>query len=184
MAGDRSASGAGLGASGALCMITTVFLFQTLLENFFYKASYFDEAIAALFLAGFFLLVVFGAQSYRSTVGGQNRNMQSRALLSYLSTTVKGYDAEGAVGIDEDAEVGKVLILREGRSGYALRIYRADGMLVEDYARTDAGLRPEDAQVIGETAVFDPVLTADGLLTVSCDAGKVLLHLRSEGAGT
>ena len=73
--------------------------------------------IAALFLAGFFLLVVFGAQSYRSTVGGQNRNMQSRALLSYLSTTVKGYDAEGAVGIDEDAEVGKVLILREGRSG-------------------------------------------------------------------
>lgn len=140
--------------------------------------------IAALFLAGFFLLVVFGAQSYRSTVGGQNRNMQSRALLSYLSTTVKGYDAKGAVGIDEDAEVGKVLILREGRSGYALRIYRADGMLVEDYARTDAGLRPEDAQVIGETAVFDPVLTADGLLTVSCDAGKVLLHLRSEGAGT
>ena len=86
--------------------------------------------------------------------------------------------------IDEDGEVGKVLILREGRSGYALRIYRADGMLVEDYARTDAGLRPEDAQVIGETAVFDPVLTADGLLTVSCDAGKVLLHLRSEGAGT
>lgn len=140
--------------------------------------------IAALFLAGFFLLVIFGAQSYRSTVGGQNRNMQSRALLSYLSTTVKGYDAEGAVGIDEDAEVGKVLILREGRSGYALRIYRADGRLVEDYARTDAGLRPEDAQVIGETAVFDPVLTADGLLTVSCDAGKVLLHLRSEGAGT
>ena len=130
--------------------------------------------IAALFLAGFFLLVVFGAQSYRSTVGGQNRNMQSRALLSYLSTTVKGYDAEGAVGIDEDGEVGKVLILREGRSGYALRIYRADGMLVEDYARTDAGLR----------AVFDPVLTADGLLTVSCDAGKVLLHLRSEEAGT
>ena len=55
MAGDRSASGAGLGASGALCMITTVFLFQTLLENFFYKASYFDEAIAALFL-GYFLL--------------------------------------------------------------------------------------------------------------------------------
>ena len=88
--------------------------------------------IAALFLAGFFLLVVFGAQSYRSTVGGQNRNMQSRALLSYLSTTVKGYDAEGAVGIDEDGEVGKVLILREGRSGYALRIYRADGMLVEE----------------------------------------------------
>ena len=139
--------------------------------------------IAALFLAGFFLLVVFGAQSYRNTVGGQNRNMHSRALLSYLSTTVKAYDAEDAVRIDEDGKLGKVLVLSEGRSGYALRIYRAGGSLVEDYARADAALRPEDAQIIGETEVFDPVLTADGLLTVSCDAGKVLLHLRSEEAG-
>ena len=31
--------------------------------------------VAALFLAGFFLLVVFGAQSYRNTVAGQNGNM-------------------------------------------------------------------------------------------------------------
>ena len=139
--------------------------------------------IAALFLAGFFLLVVFGAQSYRNTVGGQNRNMHSRALLSYLSTTVKAYDAEDAVRIDEDGKLGKVLVLSEGRSGYALRIYRADGSLVEDYARADAAFRPEDAQIIGATEVFDPVLTADGLLTVSCDAGKVLLHLRSEEAG-
>ena len=139
--------------------------------------------LAALFLAGFFLLVVFGAQSYRNTVGGQNRNMHSRALLSYLSTTVKAYDAEDAVRIDEDGEQGKVLVLSESRSGYALRIYRAGGSLVEDYARADAAFRPEDAQIIGATEVFDPVLTADGLLTVSCDAGKVLLHLRSEEAG-
>ena len=139
--------------------------------------------IAALFLAGFFLLVVFGAQSYRNTVGGQYRNMHSRALLSYLSTTVKAYDAEGGLRIDEDKDVGKVLVLLEGRSGYALRIYRADGCLVEDYARADTSLRPEEAQVIGTTERFEPVLTSDGLLSVNCDAGKVLLHLRSkEGA--
>ena len=139
--------------------------------------------IAALFLAGFLLLVVFGAQSYRNTVDGQNRNMHSRALLSYLSTTVKAYDAGGALRIDEDKEVGKVLVLSEGGSGYALRIYQTDGYLVEDYARADAALRPEDAQVIGTTRRFEPVLNADGLLTVDCDAGKVLLHLRSEEAG-
>ena len=82
--------------------------------------------IAALFLAGFLLLVVFGAQSYRNTVDGQNRNMHSRALLSYLSTTVKAYDAGGALRIDEDKEVGKVLVLSEGGSGYALRILSPD----------------------------------------------------------
>ena len=44
--------------------------------------------IAALFLAGFFLLVVFGAQSYRDTVGGQNRNGEARAELAYLAAAV------------------------------------------------------------------------------------------------
>ena len=53
--GTENRSGAGLGASGALSLITTVFLFQTLLENYFYKTSYLDEAIAALFF-GYFLL--------------------------------------------------------------------------------------------------------------------------------
>ncbi|MBQ8052744.1 MAG: hypothetical protein IJ198_02905 [Lachnospiraceae bacterium] len=61
-AGDRSAAGAGLGASGALGLITTVFLFQTLLENFFYKASYIDEAIAALFLGYFVLDLLMSAE--------------------------------------------------------------------------------------------------------------------------
>ena len=41
--------------------------------------------IAALFLAGFFLLVIFGAQSYRGTVAGRSGNMDDRALLAYLA---------------------------------------------------------------------------------------------------
>ena len=61
-AGDRSAAGAGLGASGALSLITTVFLFQTLLENFFYKASYIDEAVAALFFGYFLLDLIMSAE--------------------------------------------------------------------------------------------------------------------------
>lgn len=61
-AGDRSAAGAGLGASGALCLITTVFLFQTLLENYSNKASYIDEAIAALFLGYFVLDLLISAE--------------------------------------------------------------------------------------------------------------------------
>ena len=36
--------------------------------------------MAALFLAGFLLLTVFGAQSFRSTAFGRGGNMDSRAL--------------------------------------------------------------------------------------------------------
>ena len=137
--------------------------------------------VAALFLAGFFLLVVFGAQSYRNTVAGQNGNMQSRALLSYLSTTVKACDAAGAVSLTEDPEVGRVLVLADGSSGYAVRIYHRDGILLEDYAAADTPLRPEEAQRIGETRQFEAEKPSGDVLKLKTDAGSVLLHLRSGG---
>ena len=55
--GNQTGTGAGIGPTGALSLITTVFLFQTLLENFIFKASYWDEAVSALFF-GYFLLHV------------------------------------------------------------------------------------------------------------------------------
>ena len=48
--------------------------------------AFYTMGIACLFLAGFFLLVFFGARSYRDAVTGQTENNQSRVLLSYLST--------------------------------------------------------------------------------------------------
>jgi len=147
------------------------------------RIGLFTIGITALFLAGFFLLVVFGAQSYRNTVAGQNGNMQSRALLSYLSTTVKGYDAADAVLVTEEPEVGQVLVLADGSSGYAVRIYHKDGMLLEDYAAKDAMLHPEEAQQIGMTERFEAEKLSGDLLKLKTDAGSVLLHLRSGGIG-
>ena len=143
--------------------------------------GFYTIGVAALFLAGFFLLVVFGAQSYRNTVAGQNGNMQSRALLSYLSTTVKACDAAGAVSLTEDPEVGRVLVLADGSSGYAVRIYHRDGILLEDYAAADTPLRPEEAQRIGETRQFEAEKLSGDVLKLKTDAGSVLLHLRSGG---
>ena len=139
--------------------------------------------VAALFLAGFFLLVVFGAQSYRNTAAGQNGNMHNRALLSYLSTTVKAYDAADAISLTEDPEVGQVLVLADGKSGYAVRIYHRDGILLEDYAAADASLCPEEAQQIGETRRFEAEKLYGDVLKLKTDAGSVLLHLRSGGEG-
>lgn len=140
--------------------------------------------IAALFLAGFLLLVVFGAKSYQRTTDGQNENMHSRALLSYLSTIIKAYDTSGAVSVQGTEEDGQVLWLKDGSSGYVLRIYVRDGMLLEDYAAESAALRPEEAQRIGETEQFEIFLLAEDSLRVTTDAGSVLLHLRSGEAST
>ena len=138
--------------------------------------------IAALFLAGFFLLVVFGAQSYRDTVAEQNDNGATRTLLSYLSTCVRANDTAGAVSV-RDSELGPVLVVADGETGYALRLYRTESGLVEDFAAVDAALRPEEAELIGATDTFEITELSDGLLAVDTDAGRVLLRLRSGEGG-
>ena len=136
--------------------------------------------IAALFLAGFLLLVVFGAQSYRKTAEGQNENMDSRAILSYLATTAKAYDEADAVHIVE-YETGPVLVFRDGTTGYALRVYQYEGKLLEEYAKESAPLSPEHAETIGETELFKVEVKSSSLIAVRTDAGRVLLRIRSKG---
>ena len=135
--------------------------------------------IAALFLAGFFLLVVFGAQSYRGTVAGRSGNMDDRALLAYLATVAKANDREASLMLRHDDRYGDVLVIADGESGYATRLYHADGALMEDYSRLDAPLSPQSAQRIAETERFE--IRSDGrAIAVFTDAGRVLIRQRSE----
>ena len=136
--------------------------------------------IAAIFLAGFFLLVIFGAQSYRGTVVSQSENTRTRALHSYLTTVAKSCDSRDAMLLREDASVGSVLVIADGDSGYALHIFKYNGMLMEDYAPTDARPSPERAQQITATDTFR-VDISGGRITVDTDAGRVLIRPRSGG---
>ena len=136
--------------------------------------------IAALFLLGFFLLIVFGAQNYRNAVAAQHENNDSRVLLSYVSTCIRGNDQTGCVRIREE-NGNTVLVIADEESGYASRLYLSEGNLVEDYAETDAALDPANAQIIGETTVFMVEEVQEGLLCVTTDAGSSLIYLRSEG---
>ena len=136
--------------------------------------------IAALFLLGFFLLVIFGAQNYRGAVAAQHRNNDSRVLLSYVSTCIKGSDQTGCVRIREE-NGSTVLEIADEESGYASRLYLTGGNLVEDYSETGSPLDPDNAQIIGQTSVFTVEQVTEGLLAVTTDAGRSLICLRSEG---
>lgn len=139
--------------------------------------------IAALFLAGFLMLVIFGAQIYRNTVKIQDGNNRFRASLSYLSAAVRASDSADAVRIEEetmeDGTVVKVLDLADGDTGFSLRIYCWQGNLIEEYAQQDVPLTPAAGNMVGETDTFE--VEKDGaILRVRTDEGEVLLHLRSE----
>ncbi len=138
--------------------------------------------LAALFLLGFLLLVVFGARSYRDVVDSQYRNMDTRALTAYLAASLRANDSFGAVTVRE-AEVGTVLVIADPETGYAIRFYRWNGQLVEDFAREDAALMPEEAQIIAPTERFEVAQSPEGLLMVETDAGRTLLDLRTGEGG-
>ena len=151
-----------------------------------YKSSpvgLYTIGIAALFLAGFFLLVILGAQSYRNTVSVQSGNMGSRALNSYIATSAKANDTAVGLNISEGPE-GQTLVIADGDTGYALRIYKYKGSLVEDFAAIDSPLSPDSAMVIGQTEIFTVEASDNGVYTVMTDAGRVLINPRSEGVTT
>ena len=134
--------------------------------------------LAALFLLGFLLLVAFGARSYRDAVDSQYANMDARALGAYLAASVKANDSRNALRAEESA-YGQVLVVKDESSGWALRYYRYEGQLVEDFALDEAPLEPEEAQKIGSTERFSIEFGDGGLVTVTTDAGRTLLCLRS-----
>ena len=144
------------------------------------SAGLFTVGIAALFLLGFLLLVIFGAQTYRHTVGSQYGNNDTRAVLSYLSAVVKANDVNGAISMVETD--GMQVLVLEDSSGYAMRIYCKDGNLLEDYGPADSPLAPEAAQVIAPNKVFEVTMIAEDTWRIVSDAGENILHLRSEGS--
>ena len=141
--------------------------------------GWYTIGIAALFLAGFFLLVLFGALTYRNTVRSRNANYETRGLSAYLTTAVRANDSENSLRVYDDPAVGQVISVADGDSGFAFRIYRFDGHLVEDYNEADFDLNPEGAQIIGDTETFTVEEAADGLWAVYTDAGRALIGLRS-----
>jgi len=140
--------------------------------------------ICALFLAGFLLLVILGANAYKGSVASREENHQIRGLLSYVSAVIRANDSEGSVYVLDQAspQGGQVLVVGDG-SGYASRVDCHDGYLVEDYGEEKGTLDPQNALKIGRTLTFRvDVFPEEGSILVTTDEGRIRLHLRSKDA--
>lgn len=146
--------------------------------------TFYTMGVAVFFLAGFFLLVVFGAQTYREVAQGQEKNNQTRVLLSYLSTCVRAGDRENAVQVlpGSGDEASPMLVVADGDSGYAIRIYMEDGKLLEEYGSLKAAPNSSAAQEIGRTEVFQVEELKEGTFAITTDDGRTLFSVRSGGS--
>lgn len=141
--------------------------------------------IYGLLLAGCLLLVLFGAGTYRQTVKSQRENDDQRAILSYLSMTVRNHDHEDAVTVQQGPE-GDMLVLTDaaGNETYATRIYVAEGKLVEEFSSAEAAPGQGQRQIIGQCGEFSVEQLNGQELRLRLDTGSVLVHLRSGSGGS
>ena len=137
--------------------------------------------IVALFMAGFLLIVIFGANIYKDTVESQNDNNNTRAILSSISSLSRS-QSPGDIEVADDDTYGQILLVDEEGTDYAQKIYVYDGNLVQELSKRDADINPDDAQVIGETSKFEIDKKGDEMLIVSTDAGEVMIHSGKEDA--
>ena len=131
--------------------------------------------IAVLFLV-ILLLVVFTARSYQHGVDSQYENDTQRIVCAYVATAVKDHDGGEVAPMDFDGYPG--ISIADGETGFAHKIYLADGQLLEEYSRSEMPVNPQTASKIGETSLFEIQYISDNLLEIKTDKGASYVNVR------
>ena len=113
-------------------------------------------------------LVMFSARGYHHSAELQDRNSNSRAVLSYVISSVRD---SGSAEIEIAERGGRECLVISGE-GYEQKFYLDEGRLLEEYTEPGAGVNPDIALEIGKTDKLEFELGEDGILTVRTDSGS------------
>ena len=93
------------------------------------------------------LLVVLGAQAYRTTVDGAAAHTQKRIVTAFVRNAVRAQDERGAITVEEHDGL-PVLALSSELDGerYVQYIYSYGGSLCELFTSARYGFSPEDGE--------------------------------------
>ena len=130
------------------------------LECFNPTGSVKDRAVFSM------LLVVLGAQAYRTTVDGASAHTRKRIAAAFVRNAVRAQDERGAIAV-EDRDGLPVLALTSEWDGerYVQYIYGYQGQLCELFTAAEYDFAPEDGEPVCAAQAFEPTLAGD-LLTV------------------
>ena len=112
------------------------------------------------------LLVVLGAQAYRTTVDDASAHTRKRIAAAFVRNAVRAQDERGAIAV-EDRDGLPVLALSSEWDGerYVQYIYGYQGQLCELFTAAEYDFVPEDGEPVCAAQAFEPTLEGD-LLTV------------------
>ena len=130
--------------------------------------------ISMLFLGGFLLLVVFGANTYQKIYHISDSLNSQRASLSYLCTALKCDNASDILIVKGDMNEIRI---REAEGQYDRVIYLYDGYLMEENTVYDQEVSPLTATKIVENEIFEiEFLKERKLLKITTSEGTVYIN--------
>lgn len=152
----------------------------------------FTLALFCVFTASALLVVVIGANVYRSTVARMQDNYSARTALSYVTEKVRQHDTAGSVGMYSFDDGTPAIELKEtyDTGTFNTYIYESGGELNELYIASS--VRPEKSagRKIMDVSEFTVDKISDSLLYVTVqekDGSKeetyISVHSDADGTG-
>ena len=151
---------------------------------------FFALALFCVFTASALLVVVIGANVYKSTVARMQDNYSARTALSYITEKIRQHDMTDAVDTMNFEDGTQALVLRESydSGSYNTYIYEDAGELMELYINASdtpektAGrkimeVKDFSVEKINSTLFYVTVKESDGKM----DETYVSVHSSSEG---
>jgi len=117
-------------------------------------------------------LVVFSARGYQHSAELQDSSANTRAVLSYIVSSVRDSGSDDVEVTERD---GRECLVIKG-DGYEHRFYLNDGKLLEEYTEPDLGLDPGTALEIGTTDTLEFDIGENGILTIKTDSGSASVN--------
>ena len=143
-----------------------------------------NHAIAGVFvflLLGVFavfstMLVLFGAQAYRTTTERSAANEADRTLYAYMLNTLRGDDYAGTVGLHSEDGIDMVTVAYDyGGDLFEKRVYCYDGYLREMLMSVGSEFEPAAGEQVCEASDFRAQMNGK-LITIELTDADGELH--------
>ena len=143
-----------------------------------------NHAIAGVFvflLLGVFavfstMLVLFGAQAYRTTTERSAEHEVDRTLYAYMLNTLRGDDYAGTVGLHSEDGIDMVTVAYDyGGDLFEKRVYYYDGYLREMLMSVGNEFVPEAGEQVCEASSFRAEMNGK-LITIELTDADGELH--------
>lgn len=145
-------------------------------------AGLFVFVLLALFALLSMLLVIIGAQTYRSITVSAEMNTQRRLGVSYVANRVRSADQSGGITLEQYGDITAIVQHVSAEDGaYENRIYCCDGELREQFVRADVPFDAQQGRTVSEIARMDVQMTAERVLYVEieqADGTVETMHVR------